>query len=155
MGYMTYPVYYGYSSGSVFIGILTLILKAFTFALIVAFASAIIMLIKNSYLKAESTQAPVADAERISSGTKASSTAAVIGAVILGVVLIYAFLNRYGMYRNNWGNVGNFSYTMAALLIFTSKILVAFLLISLIMASISMIREQSNKGKPLKSGEVE
>ncbi len=147
MGYMTYPGYYGYSAGNSLVTVLTILLRVFTFALFIAVVVGIVMWIRNAYYQTRNIQNSEVKTDQVLKGTPILRVAAIIGAGILVIILISTFISGSG-----WSGMGysygiNPVYAITSILMLIIKILAVFLVISLVMAVVLMVKEQLGKGK--------
>ncbi|HYE84487.1 MAG TPA: hypothetical protein VEG39_20280 [Clostridia bacterium] len=141
MGYMTYTGYYGYSAGNTIVLVLTLLLKIFAFVLFVAVAAGIVMWIRNTYMDSVNRQKSEPETDQIFKDAPVLKIAAVIGAGILGIILICTLFNWSSWYVMGYGF--NLAYAITGVLMLIIKTLVVFLIISLVMAAITMVKDQN------------
>lgn len=147
VGNMTYPGYYVYPASNTLVAILALLLKVFAFVLFIAVVVGIVMWIRNAYYQTENVQNAELKADRVFRGTPMLKVAAIIGAGILGIILIWAFISGSGWSGMSYSYGINSVYVITSILMFIIKALVVFLVISLIMAVVLMVKEQIDKGK--------
>lgn len=145
MGNMTYPGYYGYSMGSNIVWILVLLIKIFAFTTFLAVAIGIFMWIRRNYFESENPKNPLHETSTFRKDTPVLKAVAVIGAVVIGIVLLFAIFNTFGRYGMNYGYGISSIYIITAILMLIVKTLIAVLVISLIMAAVAMIKDQYDR----------
>lgn len=147
MGNMTYQGYYGYSTESIIVWILLLLIKIFVYTSFLAVVIGAFMWIRRNYFESENQQKPLHETGLLRKDTPVLKAAAVIGAVVIGIGLVFALLSTFSRYGMNYGYGISSLYITIAILILIVKTLIAVLVISLIMAALTLIKDQYDNSK--------
>lgn len=141
---------YGYTLNGLISGLLVLLVKILMVLLVAAVIVGVFVWIKNNFFK--NTKLNIMQSIKNDPILK---TISVVTLVIIGIVLVFALLgsfNQTGMGVS--GHAGNFSfgfgynsmYSIAGLLMILVKVLMFILIVSLILAAVTYLKNQYDQG---------
>lgn len=151
MGSMSSGGGYGYTISGLISGLLVLLVKILMILLVAAVIVGVIVWVKNNFFKNASTSNIMQSIKN----DPILKTISVVTLAIIGILLVFALLgsfNQTGMgISGNTGNFGfgfghNSMYSIAGLLTILVKVLMFILIVSLILAAVTYLKNQYDQG---------